>query len=691
MLIYYLLIVLFYFCLSYDIIPIMNFKPKNIILSSPKDFTILSYLHIGSPNSINYIHRLRRHYLCLYKRYHFVYMYENQSNIKQNEEGQFINYNLFKNLEKDDDIFEFQDSHSSNKTYYFVLHNDNLENNCHNITIELYSTETSVKITNMVQKQMHFETTLKNLVYKFKIPSKHEKYVHFEYIDFDRDNHIRLTIYDNEDTIVYQNTNISLESYFELKNNCSYNIQLNIDPINTTYTKETTYIYFYFVQSNYFKYIPVEINTEYYLAYHIYKPTYLLLNLSTIKEGNYFIIEFDKSWDKSKYFSIYGYETENDNIIENTPGNELELVKVEDCDIYNYKCENYIHKDSDKMKLAIFKIGYNSNIFYRSFLNIKYGRQEKYFPTTVYISFGIGIALSIPNAVIEIIGYKKKWPIPSVTILYLDILWHIGCANILSPFLYLGAGGSFWIGVISLGLYGLMFFLQFAFIPIDYPTIFNGLFGLFKRCKKMRCFEEAFNERRKLPPQIIIGAKTTPNDNYYTSGINDICNEISNERIEIEYEYCSWEDNTDFILNKESPVLECQFSLEVNLDKETENDLDKFKKDIKGTNISETVLCPGFKSYEVCVLKPQKLYEKFLPIIWFISYFTGYLSIFDKFIHYDVGKVDIRIKKLISNTNAYKAAYKKNDENLENYRTPGGQDETTSYYTIELKNQPLLG
>ena len=71
----------------------------------------------------------------------------------------------------------------------------------------------------------------------------------------------------------------------------------------------------------------------------------------------------------------------------------------------------------------------------------------------------------------------------------------------------------------------------------------------------MRTFEEAFNERRELPPQIIVVAKVPPNDNNYYP-INDIYNENSNGKIEMEYEYCSWEDNTDFVLDKESAILE---------------------------------------------------------------------------------------------------------------------------------------
>ena len=205
----------------------------------------------------------------------------------------------------------------------------------------------------------------------------------------------------------------------------------------------------------------------------------------------------------------------------------------------------------------------------------------------------------------------------------------------------------------------------------------------------MRTFEEAFNERRKLPPQIIVIAKVPPNNNYYP--INDIYNENSNGKIEMEYEYCSWEDNTDFILDKESSILECQFGFEVNLNKETADDLEIFKKGIKNSSeYYENILCPGFKCYEVCSLKPKKCYEKYLPILWFIFLLIGYLNILDTFFYYKIDKIYIRIKKIISNTNSYRTCYKKNDENLENYKILNGKPKNESFYTIDSNNQPLL-
>ena len=50
MVIFSLFIILFCFCSSYDIIPIINFEPKLISLTPSKNFTILSFFHMDWDN-----------------------------------------------------------------------------------------------------------------------------------------------------------------------------------------------------------------------------------------------------------------------------------------------------------------------------------------------------------------------------------------------------------------------------------------------------------------------------------------------------------------------------------------------------------------------------------------------------------------------------------------------------------------
>ena len=684
-----LFISLFYFCFSYDIIPIKNFEPKFISLTPSKNFTILSYYHMDWRSSYFFHFRLRRYYFSSITKSHYIYLYENISDIKQNESGIFVNYKSTQNFGGKDDIFYFRETRSINITYYLVIQNDYSVKDDHSFIVEFYASETPVNISHMIQARIKHDPFWTNFIYLFRIPLNHEKYLLFEYDDFNSGNNVIFTISENGNVTVYENTTLRQEGYLELKNECTYNIRIKINIAG--YPRKSTDVYFRLVQSKYIKYLPVEINTEYFLYYRVIKPTYLLLNMSTIEKGNKMMIEYNKNWGKEykggNDFIIYGYNTINEYTINDKSGKELELIESED---YDYICRTFIHKNSEDIKLVLFKIQFNAYDFSDTIFSIRYGKQEKYYPKTIYLSFGIGLILSIPNIIVLIIACYKKIEIPTYFTFILDISLHLAESNIISKFLYLGGDSSFYVGLGFLGIYIILFILQIIFKYFSKITIFNVFIGLSKKSKNMRTFEEAFNERRKLPPQIIVVAKVPPNDNNYYP-INDIYNENSNGKIEMEYEYCSWEDNTDFILDKESAILECQFGFEVNLNKETADDLEIFKKGIKNASeYYENILCPGLKCYEVCSLKPKKFYEKYLPILWFIFLLIGYLNILDTFFYYKIDKIYIRIKKIISNTNSYRTCYKKNDENLESYKILNGKPKNESFYTIDSNNQPLL-
>ena len=608
MVIFSLFIILFCFCSSYDIIPIINFEPKLISLTPSKNFTILSFFHMDWDNPYFFQFMLRRYYFSSIAKSHYIYWYENITDIKQNESGLFVNYKFMQNFKGKDNIFYFTESRSINITYYFVIQNDYSVKEDNSFIVELYSTETPINISHMIQACIKYDPFWTNYIYQFQIPLNHEKYLLFEYDDFNSGNTVLFTIKENGNVTVYQNTSLMFEGYLELKNESTYSIQIKINRAGLK--RKLTDVYFRLVQSKYIKYLPVEINTEYFLYYRVIKPIYLMLNMTSIEKGNKMMIEYNKNW-ANEYkggndFIIYGYNIINEYTIDDKSGKELELIENED---YDYIRRTFIHKNSEDIKLVIFKIHFNAYDFSDTIFSIRYGKHEKYYPKTIYLSFGIGLILSIPNIIILIIACYKKIQIPTYFTFILDISLHLAESNIISKFLYLGGDSSFYVGLGFLGIYIILFILQIIFIYFGKITIFNIFIGLSKKSKNMRTFEEAFNERRELPPQIIVVAKVPPNDNNYYP-INDIYNENSNGKIEMEYEYCSWEDNTDFVLDKESAILECQFGFEVNLNKETADDLEIFKKGIKNASeYYENILCPGFKCYEVCSLN-QKNFMK---------------------------------------------------------------------------------
>lgn len=206
--------------------------------------------------------------------------------------------------------------------------------------------------------------------------------------------------------------------------------------------------------------------------------------------------------------------------------------------------------------------------------------------------------------------------------------------------------------------------------------------------RNLRTFKEAFNERRKLPPQIIVSDESRYNKT----------NENNHE-----YEYCSWEDNTNFELKVDynADIIECQFNFEIKIDDSTKEDLDSFKKSFenneKPTNNGEHqnktyyehFLAPELYNNETCFKQPVTSIERFFVFLWFILLFTGYVDILEIFICYTVEKVDINITKLVSNSKRYRALYKSNDGRFEDNKI-SMKTEMNETFETEGKNNPFL-
>jgi hypothetical protein len=241
----------------------------------------------------------------------------------------------------------------------------------------------------MIQARIKHDPFWTNFIYLFRIPLNHEKYLLFEYDDFNSGNNVIFTISENGNVTVYENTTLRQEGYLELKNECTYNIRIKINIAG--YPRKSTDVYFRLVQSKYIKYLPVEINTEYFLYYRVIKPTYLLLNMSTIEKGNKMMIEYNKNWGKEykggNDFIIYGYNTINEYTINDKSGKELELIESED---YDYIRRTFIHKNSEDIKLVLFKIQFKAYTFSDTIFSIKYGETE-FQSKNFYLNFNFGM------------------------------------------------------------------------------------------------------------------------------------------------------------------------------------------------------------------------------------------------------------------------------------------------------------
>ena len=326
-------------------------------------------------------------------------------------------------------------------------------------------------------------------------------------------------------------------------------------------------------------------------------------------------------------------------------------------------------------KLVVFQVlyGYPFQLDVPAYFHFRYGKQEIYPIRTIFILIGFGLALSFPNILSQYIRKYKKKENPTSLTIWMDIILHLAYANIASIFINSETNPAFYVGIAFLGLYVLFLIYNFALIIEKQAdnTIFTGFQCILKKCKSLRTFEEAIKDRRKLPPQILI--EYTP-ISYQDEQM---------QKKTTEYEYCSWEDITDINLNEDRPIINCFFKLEVNINKESTDDFESFKKDFEDCNVKK--LCPGFEEHEKCFrISNNNKFNYFLLFFWFILFITGYIDILDIFIYYRDCYREVTISKIISNSNIYRALYKQMD-------VLNSEEKNESNKIIELNDyQPLL-
>ena len=110
------------------------------------------------------------------------------------------------------------------------------------------------------------------------------------------------------------------------------------------------------------------------------------------------------------------------------------------------------------MKLVVFKIEYPYNSFsFPYYFDFRYRQEGKYVPSTIYISCAIGIALSVPNIITQIIISCKGIKSPTFLTFVMDLILHLIYSNFLSIFIYLEEMLLFGLG---LDLLQFIYYLQ---------------------------------------------------------------------------------------------------------------------------------------------------------------------------------------------------------------------------------------
>ena len=366
---------------------------------------------------------------------------------------------------------------------------------------------------------------------------------------------------------------------------------------------------------------------------------------------------------------IFGYETDDPNIIQTTPGTTL---PIEDKTTDSF----YIKKESDSLKTVLLKITSNNQIdsFY-----IKYGEQEFYPIETdssvpannegknepgIVGAIFFGIGLSLPNIIFIIYRKYKNLPIAPWLNLGMDILLHFAYGNLLGKAFNIGNQTSEYIGIVSLAIY-LIIALCYLGIPVfnnNYKkyknyTIFSHIVHSYQKFEDLMTLDELISYNRKLPPNIYFKTKAQHvktrdiigkvQDNgfggysnvqvdlhatewtnqgmvlgddtiyYQNDPMNSNAKFIKTQESKIvnsffkieEYKYSSWQDETKVLqLIKYQSVIDAVFEIKVNFDESAAAAKKKIKDELTAEAKARApyVICDDV--YVCNNIKDQKCY-----------------------------------------------------------------------------------
>ena len=721
-----LIILKFSIYLTYDIIPLKHFEKKTVHYTSTQTFFIFSYDHILSPNSEYSTFTLMK-YQYDYK-YYYCYIYKNPSEIKQNFNGDFINYDKNCSMILIDYCFP-NDEKVSSGTYYFAIQITEEEESF--TTFMAYSSGIPYNIQNTFYSI--FSCRRGKFKYTFS-PINRAKYIRFGFKKISGYGEFGLTIYENNDIIKFNITDeIKYEGQIELNENCSYSVYLKL---------EGSYSYidfsqaFFITLSNYSKMIPVERNTKNFQDFPIFSGINLLLDMSKISKNNKMLIEYSSKWI-SDNFTVEGYNTDDLHKIDSTSGTKLELIKHRGC--LNNICKDYILKSNGDIKKVLFKVQKENPWDYYIF-GIRYGEQEYYYDEdNLTLPFLLGLSLSIPNIIIQIIRAKRKKKSAHWSSLAMNILLHLAYGLIISR--YIPIGGDICL-VIARWMLRIIIFLFLICILFSfcccYPIPFvKILYDYCKGLKKLKTAKEAFYYYKKLPPQIfikVVGQHEVSREvwteykdinlviyshhgvdyydkeilgHYYSDwkrtdeGGGKMPSYIENKRknceiydekrtihtvnSRLEYKYKSWQDNTiisDELFISDYNILNIELDFRTQYNKESGEDIRKIRYDLiekgkkkeRNVEAQEESECPGLPKHVKCFTDEssfKNIQKKNIKIfgIWIFMLILGYSSIIESYclIENEENKYDqksIKYVKFISGTKDCRAGYMENDENF---------------------------
>ena len=418
---FYLLIVLFPLYFSETIIPVSNFQNVTIPFETEYCDYILKYSITGY-TSFQYTKLVIRKFEIInfyLMDYHYLYLYDNLNTLLEDKKNKAFSNNIYKKrFNGYDQIFEIEVfNNHEDKTYYLAFEKNHYQFYKYNGTFLIYSTIANLTITQPIS------FTGKTSNYLFYISSQYEKkYSHFGFRRMINDVLGKIQIFDGQSyKLSYQNDS---KDYIEF----IINLQ----------------------QSSDFKEFPVlrELN--------------LLLKLNV---GRFHKVYIEYNWEYSLEDSIKVYGYSDKNLINNTLGKKIDLIKNDECIKEKRICEDFIRIKEKDLNYVVLKISSLKKNYNDSYLiKIKYGRTEEYAPDNFLFSSLMGFGLCVPNILLFILNVNKcKRKSLTYGFLVLDIIFFLGFSNLISLYIYIGRDQSYYLGIVLLSLYGLAFILFYLY------------------------------------------------------------------------------------------------------------------------------------------------------------------------------------------------------------------------------------
>ena len=473
-------LILFTLCTSFDIIPISDYQKIEIKFNRTNKYYIFEYNNNKKSGiGVTFTKNDNEKNISIYIYLNIIDINEKFSNYYKMFDFNDFNYTIF----TDENL---------TKIFYVVIfypYKDEKE-----ISFMMFSSNSVYYITNSKILFLYFSENSINITYSFKYPTSYNnKYLNFGFLsNYDYVSPHIITILENNN-IIYQeqeekkSPNIGFVTF---NNNYSYKFNLKLSSKGQ---------YFYIALSDYLYSIPLEMNPlEFKTFSHFYHLNFSL-DISRINNKHRFKVEYEYIY--TVFITTILYYSEDDN--KNEYSKEIELEKK---DIIGnertYKRYFYVIKDNSDLKGVVLRM---RTVNYGGDFSIRYGDQEFYYGNNVFLSIMIGLGLSLPNILFQIIRKLAKQRTAPFYFLFNDILLHFSLANLLSYSLHFGGEYSLIIGFISGGIF-LIYFFALVCNSCDNPTklICNQLYNSCTDFEELPIFEEFIKQIKKIPPKIII-------------------------------------------------------------------------------------------------------------------------------------------------------------------------------------------